>query len=73
MTSNESILSKIQILITNYFDNPENAFAFFDKDSDGQLKKSEIVYLLKKTEISVFMRGVVASKLIGGYDQSGMN
>jgi len=65
------ILDKIQILITNKFETPEEAYNFFDEDGDGKLKKSEIVELLKKAEISVFLRGIVSSKLIEGYDKSG--
>lgn len=71
MATKESILSKIQILITNRFDTPEEAFSFFDADSSGKLKKSEIVKLLKEAEINGFIRGLVGSKLIEGYDQSG--
>lgn len=71
MATKESILNKIQILITNKFDSPEEAFAFFDADSSGKLKKSEIVKLLKEAEINGFIRGLVGSKLIEGYDQSG--
>ncbi|MBM1106634.1 EF-hand domain-containing protein [Aurantibacter crassamenti] len=71
MTTEESILNKVQILITNHFDTPEAAFSFFDDDSDGKLKKSEIVKLLKEAEISGFIRGLVGSKLIEGYDKSG--
>ena len=44
---------------------------YFDGDGDGKLKKSEIVELLKKAEISGFLRGIVSSKLIEGYDKSG--
>lgn len=71
MATKESILNKIQILITNKFDSPEKAFEFFDKDSSGKLKKSEIVKLLKEAEINGFIRGLVGSKLIDGYDRSG--
>ncbi|MEO9891806.1 EF-hand domain-containing protein [Aurantibacter sp.] len=71
MATKEAILSKIQILITNKFDTPEEAFAFFDANSDGKLKKSEIVRLLKEAEINGFIRGLVGSKLIEGYDNSG--
>jgi Ca2+-binding EF-hand superfamily protein len=70
MTTEESILNKIQILISNHFDTPEEAFRFFDVDSSGKLKKSEIVKLLKQAEISGFIRGLVGSKLIEGYDKS---
>lgn len=71
MTAEEKILNKIQILITNHFDTPEEAFSFFDENSDGKLKKSEIVKLLKQAEISGFIRGLVGSKLIEGYDKNG--
>jgi len=70
MATEESILNKIQILITNHFETPEEAFNFFDTDSSGKLKKSEIVKLLKQAEISGFIRGLVGSKLIDGYDKS---
>ena len=71
MATKESILNKIQILITNQFNSPEEAFAFFDKDGSGKLKRSEVVRLLKEAEISGFIRGIVASKLVEGYDSSG--
>lgn len=70
MTTEESILYKIQILIANHFETPEEAFSFFDADSSGKLKKSEIVKLLKEAEISGFIRGLVGTKLIEGYDKS---
>ena len=71
MFSKETILNKIQILITNHFSTPEDAFAFFDKDGDGKLSKDEIVKLLKQAEITGFIRGMVSSKLIEGYDKDG--
>ena len=71
MASKKIILKKIQIVITNYYNSPEEAFAFFDKGSDGKLSKGEIVKLLKQAEISGFIRGLVASKLIEGYDNYG--
>ena len=71
MTTKEAILSKIQILITNHFSTPEKAFAFFDKDGDEKLSRDEIFKLLKQAEISGFIRGIVASKLIEGYDKDG--
>ena len=71
MGQKETILNKIQILITNHFSTPEKAFSFFDKDSDGKLSKSEIKNLLKQAEISGFLRGMVSSKLIEGYDKDG--
>lgn len=71
MGAKEDILNKVQILITNHFKSPEEAFAFFDEDSDGKLTKGEIVELLKKAEINGFIRGMVSSKLVEGYDKSG--
>lgn len=71
MSTKETILHKIQILITNHFKTPEEAFAFFDRNGDGKLRKDEIVKLLKQAEISGFIRGIVSSKLIEGYDKNG--
>jgi len=71
MTTEESILNKIQILITKHFETPEAAFEFFDADNDRKLKKKEIIKLLKEAEINGFIRGIVSSKLIEGYDKSG--
>jgi len=71
MSTKKNILNKIQILITNHFKTPEAAFAFFDKNNDGKLSKKEIVVLLKEAEITGFIRGIVSSKLIEGYDKDG--
>lgn len=71
MTTEESILNKIQILITNHFETPQKAFNFFDKDNDQKLSKAEILKLLKDAEISGFLRAIVTSKLIAGYDKNG--
>lgn len=71
MASKKDILNKIQIVITKHFKTPQDAFNFFDKDGDGKLSKSEIVDLLKEAEISGFIRGIVGSKLIDGYDKNG--
>ena len=71
MATKEIILNKIQILITNNFSTAEEAFNFFDKDQNGKLSKKEIVKLLKEAEINGFIRGLVSSKLIEGYDKDG--
>lgn len=68
MASKKKILKKIKIVLTGNFDNHQDAFNFFDKNSDGALSKKEIVALLKEAEISGFLRGIVASALINGYD-----
>lgn len=70
MANKESILNKIQILITNHFETPEEAFNFFDKDGNGKLDRKEITKLLKEAKISGFIRGIVAKKLIEGYDSN---
>ncbi len=69
MSTKETILKKIETLITNHFNSSEEAFSFFDKDGDGKLSKKEIKKLLKQAEISGFLRGIVTSKLIEGYDK----
>lgn len=69
MSTKEDILNKIQTLITTHFESPEKAFQFFDENGDGKLSKKEIIKLLKEAEINGFIRGVVASKLIDGYDK----
>lgn len=71
MSSKEKILKKIQILITNHFNTPEEAFNFFDSDGNRKLAKGEIVKLLKQAEINGFIRGIVSTKLIEGYDKDG--
>ncbi|PKG51628.1 MULTISPECIES: EF-hand domain-containing protein [Olleya] len=71
MSTKDQILKKIEILITNHFDSPQKAFSFFDNDGDKQLSKSEIKNLLQEAEISGFIRGIVSSKLIEGYDKDG--
>jgi len=71
MASKKSILRKIQILVTNHFEIPEDAFNFFDKSGIGRLNKKEIVKLIKEAEISGFLMGIVSSKLIEGYDKDG--
>jgi len=66
----KEILSKIKIVITQHFDSHENAFNFFDKNSDGELDKKEIKSLLKEAKVSGFIRGLVANKLIEKFDES---
>ncbi len=46
-------------------------FVFFDKNESGKLSKKEIVKLLIEAEINGFIRGLVSSKLIQGYDKDG--
>ena len=64
----ELILEKIETLVKEQFATEQEAFAFFDENSDGKLSKSELKNLLKKAQISGFIRGIVADKLIEAYD-----
>ena len=68
MASKKEILSKIKILITQKFENPEDAFAFFDKKGDGYLEKGELVKLVKEAKVNRFLSGAVASALIKELD-----
>lgn len=70
MATKESILNKLQILISTQFNSPEEAFAYFDADGNQKLERKEVVRLLKEAEINGFIRGIVASKLVEGYDTS---
>jgi len=71
MGAKENILKDIHSLITGKFASPEAAFQNFDKDKDGALNKDEIKDLLKEAGVNAFLRGVVASEMIKGYDKSG--
>lgn len=66
----KQILSKIKILLTQQFENPQEAFDFFDKNEDGNLSRIEVKELLKQAKVSKFIRGVVSSKLIEKFDES---
>tara|TARA_B110000240_G_scaffold186667_1_gene223560 strand:+ start:866 stop:1219 length:354 start_codon:yes stop_codon:yes gene_type:complete len=70
MIAKESILRKIRILITNQFDSPEEAFRFFNSESEGRLRKSEIKKLLKSAAVNGFITSFVAIELLKGYDES---
>lgn len=71
MPTKEVILNKIQTLITKQFNSPEDAFNFFDANGSGTLTKKEISKLLKQAKINGLIRGIVADKLIEGYDTNG--
>ncbi len=66
----KEILKKIKILLTQKFENPEDAFSFFDKNSDKNLNRNEVKTLLKSAKVSSFIRGIVSSKLIEKFDDS---
>lgn len=66
----KEILKKIKILLTQQFDNPEEAFSFFDKNGDKLLNRNEVKALLKSAKVSSFIRGIVSKKLIEKFDDS---
>jgi len=68
MASKKEIINKIRILITQKFESPEDAFKFFDKNSDGYLDKKELKKLVKEAKVAGFMSGIVAKKMIKGLD-----
>ena len=70
MASKKEILTKIRILITQNFEDPSDAFNFFDKNGDGYLEYSEVKELVKKAEVNGFLSGIVANKIIGGFDKN---
>ncbi|MDH3650603.1 MAG: EF-hand domain-containing protein [Saprospiraceae bacterium] len=68
MASKKQILNRLKILITQKFDNPEQAFHFFDKNGDGFLSASELKHLISEAEINNFLSGIVAGRLIKKLD-----
>ncbi len=69
MVSKKEIFRKIRILITQSFNNPTEAFEFFDKNGDGFLGKSELIQLIKDAKINRFFSSTVADKMIEGLDE----
>ena len=70
MASKKQIYSKLKILISREYDDPQKAFEFFDKNKDGSLERKEIKELLKRADVSRFLSGIVASKMIQSLDKS---
>ena len=68
MASKKQILNKLRILITRKFDDPEKAFEFFDKNSDGKLSSAELKKLIAGAEVNRFLSGIVANKLLDELD-----
>ena len=71
MASKKEILNRVKILLTQTFKNPEDAFAFFDKDGDKKLTKKELKSLIKSAKVNGFVSGIAAGKMIKGLDKSG--
>ena len=71
MASKRVILKKIKNLITKSFKTQEEAFAFFDKNADQSLDKKELKKLVREAEVSKWLSGVVASKMVTELDGDG--
>jgi len=69
MASKKQILSKLRILITQKFNDPQKAFHFFDKNSDGNLSAAELKTLISQADVNSFLSGIVANKLIAELDE----
>ncbi len=70
MASKKKILNKVKILLSQTFETPELAFAFFDKNSDGKLSKDELKELLKAAGVGGFISKIAAKQMIKGLDKS---
>jgi Ca2+-binding EF-hand superfamily protein len=69
MASKKQILAKLRILITQKFKTSEEAFHFFDKDKDGNLSGEELKKLISEADVSSFLSGIVANRLISELDE----
>jgi len=69
MASRKEILKRIRILITQEFDNPQDAFNFFDKNGDGYLTTAELTKLVKSAKVNGFLSKVVAKTILNGLDK----
>jgi Ca2+-binding EF-hand superfamily protein len=68
MSKKKEILKKVKLLITQSFDNPEDAFSFFDKNEDGKIEKRELKKLIRAAEVSRFISGIAAGQMLKGLD-----
>ena len=66
----KAILKKLKILLTQQFNDPEAAFAFFDKNNNAALNRDEVKTLLKSAKVSSFISSIASSKLIEKFDHS---
>ncbi len=71
MSKKKEVLNKIKIVLTQQFEKPEDAFAFFDGDKSGELSTAEVKKLLKKSKINKFLRGLVTTELLNKFDENG--
>jgi len=66
----EKILANIEVLMRSKFETPEEAFQYYDRDSDGFLTKEDFKILLKEAEVHVIIRGLVAEFMMQSFDQN---
>jgi Ca2+-binding EF-hand superfamily protein len=66
----EKILANIEVLMRSKFETPEEAFQYYDRDSDGFLTKDDFKILLKEAEVHVIIRGLVAEFMMQSFDQN---
>ncbi|UAM98296.1 EF-hand domain-containing protein [Polaribacter litorisediminis] len=66
----EKILENIEFLMRSKFETPEEAFYYYDQDSDGFLTKDDFKLLLKEAGVHIIIRGLVAEFMIQSFDQN---
>ena len=71
MASKKKLFKKLRILLTQEFDNPKEAFEFFDKNGDGKLQRRELKSLIRSAGASGFISGIASKKMIQGLDKDG--
>jgi len=73
MASKKDILNKLKILITRRFKSDEDAFNYFDKNSNLYLDREEVVDLLKEAGVNRWISALAANQIIDKFDKDGNN
>lgn len=68
MTKEQQIIEKIRIMVSRHFEDPADAFNYFDGNSDGALSKKELKKMLKQAKVSGLIRGLVSKEMIKKLD-----
>jgi len=71
MASKKDILKKLKILITRRFESDEDAFNYFDKNSNLYLDRDEVVDLLKEAGVNRWISALAANQIIDKFDKDG--
>jgi len=69
MASKKDILRKLKILITRNFQTEEEAFNYFDKNSNATLARSEVKVLLKDAGVNRWISEIAAGQIISKFDE----